>query len=214
MSHGHISYVAFDGIDGAGKSLQVLKLCENLRRLNYTPIHLIEPTYGRYGREIRERMLNGDELSAEEQRELFTADRKQHVEFKINPLLNLVKQCSPHGGFVIVQDRSYYSAPAYQASGEAEMIQLLTEQQAIAPKPDLVILIDVPVEVAVERIRNRQDQSCIFEKCEILRKVRQNFQFIGQYESRDKVVIIDGEGEVSEISQRVLALLDLSPFDP
>ena len=159
-------YVVFEGIDGSGKTTQLTLLCDRLRRLFYTPIRLAEPTYGIYGKNIREHMRKGDGISMERQRELFTLDRREHVKKKLKPALEFIRA---NESFVIVQDRYYLSASAYQADGEVDMLTLLKEQQSIAPKPDYVFLIDVSPKEAMQRLlKGSPDDLTLFENEEKL----------------------------------------------
>lgn len=181
-------YVIFEGIDGAGKTTQSQRLCNALSKLNYTGIQLSEPTYGEYGRQIRMLLSSGKNISKSEQRQLFTLDRTQHVQRKIRPLLMFIRE---NPGFVLVQDRSYLSAPAYQAGSEDEIKLMLNEQHAIAPKPDVIFLLDVPVDVALARKARIAEPSTFFEKVEILEEVRKRYLYLA-IEGSNRIELIDG----------------------
>lgn len=200
-----VRYIVFEGIDGAGKTTQASLLRERLRALDCTAISLTEPTYGKYGRMVREHMTKGDDISVERQRELFTLDRRQHVEQKIKPLLQFVRQ---NDSFVIIQHRYYLSAPAYQADGEAEMLALLREQQSFAPKPDIVFLLDLPPELAMDRLKERVGGKSLFEKPATLKKVRDRYLFLVN-EGSEHIEIIDAVAAKDEVSESVLSILNL-----
>ena len=202
---GPIRYIVFEGIDGAGKTTQASFLRERLRAHDCTAISLTEPTYGKYGRMVREHMTKGDDISVERQRELFTLDRRQHVEHKIKPLLQFVRQ---NDSFVIIQHRYYLSAPAYQADGEAEMLALLREQQSFAPKPDIVFLLDLPPELARGRMKERAGGKSVFERPATLKNVRDRYLFLAN-EGSEPIEVIDAAAAKNEVSESVLSILNL-----
>ena len=69
--------VAFEGIDGTGKSTQIRLLAESLRDMGHTVQLTREPTDGPVGQRIRELYASRDEVSKEEELELFLDDRRQ-----------------------------------------------------------------------------------------------------------------------------------------
>ena len=198
-----MKYIAFEGIDGAGKGTQIELLCAWLVKRYYTPITLCEPTYGQYGAEVRKRWLADSDFSRDEQIRLFTLDRREHVEAKVRPLLEFVER---HPFFLIVQDRYYLSGPAYQAEGKKTMIELLRSQQNIAPKPDIIFLIDVSVETAVERIAMTEKRSGVFERSEVLERARKNYLFLAG-EGSERIKVIDGGAPPEDVSAQIIETL-------
>ena len=198
-----LKYIAFEGIDYSGKSKQVSLLGEWLTRHNCTPITLVEPTYGRYGKCIRRHMITRRSLSTNTQIELFTKDREEHVKWKIKPLLEFVRN---YTSFLIVQDRCYLSAPAYQAESETSMIALVQKQRTIAPPPDIVFLIDVPVAVALARQESSGEDASLFEKGEILQRVRDNYLLLTRI-LNERIEIIDGCGPPDLVNRRITTVL-------
>lgn len=203
-------YIAFEGIDGSGKTTQISLLCQKLREYNYTAIRLFEPTHGKFGSMIRGHMVRGDDLSVEKQRELFTLDRREHVEQKIKPLLKFVGE---NDSFLIIQDRSYLSASAYQADGEEEMLSVLKEQQTFAPKPDIIFLLDVPVPTAIKRLEEAGKGKAVFENIETLKKVRDRYLFLAE-NSGENVKVLDASQPAENVSNKILESLDLTHPGP
>ena len=199
-------YIAFEGIDGAGKTTQISLLCQKLREYNYTAIRLFEPTHGKFGSMIRGHMIRGDDLSVEKQRELFTQDRREHVEQKIKPLLKFVGE---NDSLLIIQDRSYLSASAYQADGKKEMLSVLKEQQTFAPKPDIIFLLDLPVATAIERIRSLGRGRAVFENIETLEKVRDRYLFLAE-DSGENVKVLDASQPAENVSNKIFESLELT----
>lgn len=196
-------YVVFEGIDGAGKSSQIQRLAEFLKiKLgDGRPfVKTFEPTNGAFGQEIRSRAKDGPVMSAQEELELFVKDRREHVEQTLRPALDK--------GAVILQDRSYYSTVAYQGS-RPELGQSLKDLLALndfAPQPDLVVLLDLPAEVGLKRVK-RRGQADAFETVERQRRVRQNFLELAD----ERFLVVDaslGEEDIAgKIQDRVSEML-------
>ena len=158
--------VAFEGIDGSGKSTQARKFVAWAKTLGFEVISSREPTDGPWGKKIREarftaRMSPEDELAA------FIADRQEHVETLIKPALAR--------GALVVIDRYYHSTVAYQGARGLEPRALLEKNRAFAPVPDLVVLVDMDPKAALERIASRGEGTDLFENLAALTKVREIF---------------------------------------
>lgn len=179
--------IAIEGIDGAGKTTIARFLRDELQKMGYDVVLLKEPTDSEWGRKIKESLNN--RLSAEEELELFILDRKYDVEKNILPALK--------SGKIVIMDRYYYSNIAYQAARgiDAEKIRRMNEE--IAPKPDLVILLDAPPELCLERVKKRGMPN-EFEKLSYLRKVREVFR------SLDNIAVIDAGKDLEEVKKDVL----------
>lgn len=192
-------YIAFEGVDGAGKSQQLSLLARSLTERDITPIELHEPSFGPYGNEIRDRAARGAIEGLAEQHDLFTADRRDHVTRKIWPLLDFVR-ATP--GFAILQSRCHISAAAYQAATDdpGELDQILRTQEAFAPSPDLILVLDLPVELALARLE-RERLPDAFENLETLRKVRQRYMRI--VEIRSQCVLIDATAAPETVASRI-----------
>ena len=91
--------IAFEGIDGAGKTTQVDLVASFFERAGEAFVRSREPTDGPWGRKIKESAVNG-RLSPAEELEAFTEDRKEHVRQLIAPALA--------AGKVILLDRYFY----------------------------------------------------------------------------------------------------------
>lgn len=162
-------FIAIEGVDGAGKTTQVYRLKDYYNRKGYQITTLKEPTEGQYGKQIRILAQNGRHLvTPEEEMKLFLNDREEDCKFNIIPALQRKE--------IVIIDRYYYSNIAYQgALGlDAKMIQ--RENELIAVRPDLVIILDCAVRIGLSRITNlRGEEPNHFEKEDYLEKVRRNF---------------------------------------
>ena len=154
--------VNLEGIDGCGKSTQSKLLLEKLEGEGEKVIILKEPTKRPHGQKLWDVLHGKRKATNKEILELFVLDRKQHVEEKIQPALD-------EGG-VVLMDRYYYSSMAYQVVGGID-VEEIREKHAFAPKPDIVLIFDLPVSIALERVKGHSDAD-EFEKEEHLEKVR------------------------------------------
>jgi dTMP kinase len=159
--------VVLEGIDGAGKTTVVRRLSEHCETQGIPFVRSAEPTEGQWAQKIHQSKFQG-RLSLEEELELFLKDRAEHVEQVINPALS--------DGKVVILDRYYLSTAAYQGARGADPQWILAENEKFAPKPDLVLLLDVDPAVGLNRVRARGDAPNAFEKVEQLREVRKVFK--------------------------------------
>lgn len=155
--------IAFEGIDGTGKSTQLPLLADWLRGQGCAVVETREPTDGPYGREIRALYRDRSRVSRERELELFVLDRRQHVTECILPALEQ--------GRIVLTDRYYFSTAAYQGAGGSDPNAIFAAN-AFAPEPDLVLLLTLPVGEGVARIRDLRGETLNdFEQQEQLEKV-------------------------------------------
>ena len=204
-------YLAFEGIDGVGKTTQIRELCSRLVEYNYTPICLAEPTNGRHGRRALELLRQVPRDPAAEEA-AFTADRREHVMYKVDPLLRMMDAMGANCGFNLVQDRSFYSSPAYQATDEPSMMAAIEKQKAFAPVYDAVILLDVSVDEACRRMDAGGRRRNLIRDPGILAGARERYLILAGQEPN--FVIVDGNGESSAVAERVWEALGVSRFEP
>lgn len=152
--------IVLEGIDGAGKTTIGRFLCEQLDLRKIPCSFTREPTDGKYGRQLRERIRRGD-LSPEEELYLFVKDRKEHVENFILPEKNK--------GKIVVCDRYYISNCAYQGARGMDPKKIL-ELNSTFPPPDLIVFLDIEPEMA---LRRKHELFTHFENREFLEKVRE-----------------------------------------
>ena len=157
--------INLEGIDGCGKSTQSQLLMDEFEKNDEKTILLKEPTNGKYGRKLWEMLSGKIEATTEEILELFVMDRKEHVDQKINPALN--------EGKIVLMDRYYYSTMAYQAAAGID-VKRIRKDNEFAPKPDIVLIFDLPADLAMKRVRGHSVAD-VFEKEEHLEKVRKAY---------------------------------------
>ena len=195
-------FVVFEGIDGAGKSTQAKRLASYLISKSIPVLLTAEPSDSPDG--LRIRSLD-TRLEPEVESELFEKDRRHHVENVILPALSESK--------VVICDRYVYSSVAYQGARGLCSHEILQRNFSFAPRPDVVFLIEIPVNLAIERIRkNRGDTLSAFEKIESLKEVDRIYKSLAERE----IVRIDGKLDEDVISQiiieKVKTLLNKTPM--
>jgi dTMP kinase len=204
MKSGRALFIAFEGIDGSGKST----LCELVHghyvSLGFSPVRLREPTEGQWGRRIRE-LLKGPAMpDVAVQLELFLNDREEDVRMNLAPALGQ--------GKMVLMDRYYYSNAAYQGALGIPPESIIEQNRKRGfPEPDRVYLLDIAPEEALRRIRHRNGGGKggdAFERMYFLEKVREIYLSIAD----DKFRVMDGTLPQRETLAFVLRDLDEGAF--
>lgn len=191
--------VALEGIDGAGKTTQAARLEQLLRSGGHDVLRTKEPTDGQWGRKLRESATAG-RLSAEEELDLFLRDRAEHVELEIAPALA--------AGKVVIVDRYYFSTVAYQGARGLDPVEIMARNEAFAPKPDLLVVLDVEPAVGLQRIGARGDTANAFEDEANLRAVAEQFQKL----DLPYMIRVDGTEPPERITEGILDVLYDGPL--
>jgi dTMP kinase len=184
-----------EGVDGAGKTAVCDRLLDVMIDEGYDVKRLREPTdETSWGQEIRARSPRG-ELTPEEELELFIRDREWHVQNRILPALE--------AGKIILMDRYFFATGAYQSTSTGlpwTEILKRNREEISAPEPDIVFILDVPIETGLKRVSERKGSLNVqFEQYDRLVKVRKaylemtevdtgNFVFIDARKSIELVV--------------------------
>ena len=145
-------FITLEGIEGSGKStnLETVKSILDQYKIDYVLTR--EPGGGPLGPHLRKLLLDKDQsISPSVEMLLMMADRKDHVDNLINP--NLDK------GIWVISDRYLDSTIAYQGGGRQLDINLITSLSVSLklPTPDFTLLFDLPVELALERAKERSE---------------------------------------------------------
>ncbi len=160
--------IAFEGIDGCGKSTQVERLARALRADGRDVVVTAEPTQGSWGRRIREMARSGTPVDAEEELRWFFADRRDHVAQVVAPALA--------AGQLVLTDRYYLSTVAYQGARGLDWRKILADSEAEFPAPDLVLLLEIDAAAGLARVRARgHAMESVFEDADRLARVAEIF---------------------------------------
>ena len=199
-------FITFEGIEGSGKSTQVKLLHQYFLEQKIPAILTREPGGSKVAEEIRSLLVNGevDKMDGVCEVLLNFAARRDHLEKLIKPALA--------NGESVICDRFFDSTIAYQSFGQnvdLKIIQTIQNAAIGGFKPNITFLIDVAVDVAFERIKNRADNNR-YEKMDknFHQKVRQGFLEIAK-NNPERVVLIDGSQSEQKIHQAIKALLKL-----
>lgn len=166
--------IVFDGIDGAGKTTQVRLLEQALVDIGENVVVSKEPTDGTWGKKLRESALSG-RMPFDEELDAFIRDRKDHLSSKIIPALE--------AGSIVILDRYFYSTIAYQGiliNDHKEIEQRIRTDVVV---PDVAFWMDLPADLAVNRVEKRDGAPNMFERHEDLIKAAEIFRVIAASDS-------------------------------
>lgn len=179
--------VVIEGIDGAGKSTLAQNLADRIEASGRVVVRTREPTDGPFGRRIRALAASKrDRIPPDEEWRLFHEDRRIHVAEVVRPALA--------AGKVVVQDRSWPSTVAYQGERGLDREMLQNAERRIAPDPDLLFVVDIPHDVALDRICRTRGGADDFEGVDSLRRLREIFRAF------DGAVVLDGQKAPDELA--------------
>jgi len=163
------NYIAFEGIDGSGKTSIIENLSGILNSQNKEHTIVREPGGTSVGEGIRELLLSHDyQVNPLTEALLFCAQRSQLIEEVVLPSLD--------SGVVVLSDRSAYSSVAYQGEGRGlgyEKIYQLNDISIQSNWPERVVLLDIDPEVSLSRqqVADRIGS----DKVEFFQKVRKGY---------------------------------------
>jgi len=183
--------ICIEGLDRSGKTTQSRLLVKALKSRGLDAVYTTEPSTGDIGKFIKRYILKRRKrVSALIEALLFAADRIDHVEREIKPMLEK--------GKIVVSDRYIYSSFAYQGAAGLDM-KWLKEINKMVPEPDLAIYLDVPINIIIERCRKRRIKS-VMEFPEIQMRVHEIYMKL----VRDgKLVLVDGTRPIKVVSQSI-----------
>jgi dTMP kinase len=199
-------FITLDGGDGCGKSTQIRLLAEKLQSQGHKVVCCRDPGSTPLGDAVRNILLNRQELHIADTTEmfLFMAARSQLIREVIRPALETVK--------IVLSDRFLISTFVYQcyAGGvSAEILEPISAAAVGETLPDLGIVLDIPYEIAVQRIGHRSAPDRMERKGEEYhRRVREGFLHYAAKEP-ERYVVIDATPSPEEVAA---AIWDIVPL--
>lgn len=191
-------YIAFEGIDGAGKSTVASRFADALSATGERVVRVREPGGTDVGEGIREILLGHDWNPAPwPEALLFAAARAQLAAEIIAPALN--------SGAWVVGDRSVYSSLAYQGGARGlgiETVRRVNQAGLGDIWPDLVVLLEVDPSTALAR---QDDPDRIGgEGIEFQEAVASAFAKIAS-EERERFLVVDAGSDLDDVVEAVIA---------
>ncbi len=193
-------FITFEGVEGSGKSTQAELLKVFLLKQGHEVALTREPGWGALGRLIRKMLLEEKDLDLDPLAELylFCADRTQHVRDFIKPMLK--------EGYIVICDRFTDSTIAYQGYGrriDLELVERVSKTAALSLKPDLTILLNLPVRVGLSRLEKRSGKTKIDEEpVEFHERVRSGYISIAQKKPK-RIKVVNATRDIDEVQEEI-----------
>ena len=195
-------FITLEGIEGSGKSTSLEDIANVLDKNSINYILTKEPGSGSLGNDLRSLLLSNDnKISGEVELLLMMADRKNHLDSLVIPNLN--------NGNWVISDRYLDSTYAYQGGGREMDFALIDElsNSLNLPAPDLTILFDLPVEIALERAKQRANLDR-FEKepIDFHNRIRNVYKSRAM-EDPKRIKIVDSSVSFQEVKDQVVCIV-------
>ena len=197
-------FISFEGIEGAGKTIQSKLLCEYLLKKGYKVILTEEPGGTRIGLKIRELLLSVENKGMTPVTELllYNVSRAQHIKEVILPALKR--------GFVVITDRFVDSTVAYQGYGRGIDLSLIYSIEKVVTggvKPDITILFDIDAEIGLKRNRGiKKSDRLELEDVGFHKRVRSGYLEIVSKEP-ERIKLIDASEGIEEIHSKIVSIV-------
>lgn len=195
-------FIVIEGGDGAGKDTQIHLLKTELGEERF--VFVKDPGSTDIGQQLREIVLHNDHVSRSAELLIYLAARAQMVDEKIVPALNAGKH--------VISNRFSQSTVAYQIYGRErtakyDTIKIMSEFAVGEAHPDLVIYLDCPPQLGLERVKRGEETIDRFEREKIAfhERVREGYRaHLAEYDH----VIIDATKPIEEVFVGVCAAIE------
>ena len=199
--------ITFEGLDGCGKSTQLVKATKWLTRQGCEVLQPKQPGGSRIGKQIRNILLNPDHIALPPESELllYLSDRIQHLTETILP--------AKAEGKMVLCDRFHDSTVAYQGYGRGLNLKSIESiiKYSIKPyTPDLTFLLTISPKTVVDRLGQRKEKSAKdrleIESSKFFERTAKGFQELASAEP-DRFICLDGEQGIEVIHQQIISEL-------
>lgn len=194
-------FFSFDGIDGVGKSTQINLFTTWLEGQGQRVVTCRDPGSTTLGERVRELLLAHDPdmpIHRRSEMLLYMAARAQLVEQVIRPALDR--------GDVVVSDRFVLANTVYQGhAGQLPLEQVRTVGEITIDdvRPDAVFLLDLPVEIADQRLPGQRDRM-ESEGAEFRQRLRDGF--LSEAADDDRIHVVDARQSIEQIHSAICAI--------
>lgn len=194
-------FITFEGADGCGKTTQIELIKKYLDENNIENVLTREPGGSDLGLELRKILLHYDKpVSNIAELFLYLADRAQHTEYTIKPLLDKKK--------VVLCDRYIDSTVAYQGyarKGDINKIIKLNDLVTNSLKPDLTIVFDIDSNIAQSRLKGEKDR-LEKEGLEFHKALRQGYLELAK-NNPERIKVINADATIENIHKKCIELI-------
>ena len=197
-------FITIEGTEGAGKSTNLSSIEKVLNDFDISYIVTREPGGTAVGEELRSVLLKNESINISGQTELLLmfASRMQHINDVIKPALKLNKW--------VICDRFTDASYAYQGYGRQLNLSFISSlENLVHPdlQPDLTLILDVPVNIAMGRVYNRGNLDR-FEQEDVafFKRVRAGYKEIAK-NNIDRCREIDASKDLAEVQAEVMQII-------
>ena len=197
-------FITIEGTEGAGKSTNLSSIEKVLNDFDISYIVTREPGGTAVGEELRSVLLKNESINISGQTELLLmfASRMQHINDVIKPALKLNKW--------VICDRFTDASYAYQGYGRQLNLSFISSlENLVHPdlQPDLTLILDVPVNIAMGRVYNRGNLDRIEqEDVAFFNRVRAGYKKIAK-NNIDRCREIDASKDLAEVQAEVMQII-------
>lgn len=198
-------FITFEGTDGAGKSTQIQRLSADLREADYDVCLTREPGGTPISEQIRAILLDPghSEMAVPTELLLYAASRAQHVSEVIKPALA--------AGKVVISSRFADAMVVYQGYGRGVDLGRIAHLNRIATDgvvPDVTFVLDLPVEIGLQRVRNRRGGLDRLEREEIefYRRLREGYRALATA-APERLKVIDAEVSPERVYAQIESIM-------
>ncbi|MCC6062208.1 MAG: dTMP kinase [Desulfurococcales archaeon] len=186
--------IVFEGIDGAGKTTVSRKIVEILSSKGFKTFYTKEPSDSPFAQllnDLKTKIDTGPIIDAL----AMSLDRAFHMMNEVEPKLA--------EGYVVVMDRYYHSTIAYQGAMGAD-IKWIRDINRVFRRPDIAFYLDVSVETAMRRIRDKKSRWPFYEFKDFLSKVRDIYLKLVE---ESELIYVDAERDLNDVINQVIKIL-------
>ena len=197
--------ISFEGSEGSGKSTQIARLAGHFQKTRREVVTTREPGGTEIGEQIRNIIVHnskGDEMCAETELLLFAASRAQLVREVIAPALMR--------GAIVLSDRYLDSSTVYQGVGRnlaADPVAQINRFAVGNVLPDLTVVIDVPTEIGLARLKQRASDlpdRMERENVDFYKKIRDGYLVLAKG-MPERFIVVDGTKTEDVIAKKIWA---------